>query len=305
MISQALFFAFFAHPRFVLRGAIASLSLILIAASHPSPTYSQEQTRGSETSASPTATPSVSGNASGGRSILKQGSRGESVSDLQALLRLLGFYGGAIDGVYQDSTASAVAAFQQAAGLQADGVVGSETWTRLLPPSPVVSGSTANAPGTGSTNAVSPLNGGAIANSSATPPSSSFPTPTTAPSSTFPSPTAQSPSTSVTPPASTPATPPASQTPTPQSSPQTPTSQPSTPQTPTSVSVDLPILRVGMRGSAVNGLQERLKAIGAFKGAIDGVFGSETQEAVKSAQRSFNLEPDGIVGPETWTALLR
>jgi peptidoglycan hydrolase-like protein with peptidoglycan-binding domain len=60
-----------------------------------------------------------------------------------------------------------------------------------------------------------------------------------------------------------------------------------------------------MRGSAVNGLQERLKAIGAFKGAIDGVFGSETQEAVKSAQRSFNLEPDGIVGPATWTALLR
>jgi peptidoglycan hydrolase-like protein with peptidoglycan-binding domain len=62
---------------------------------------------------------------------------------------------------------------------------------------------------------------------------------------------------------------------------------------------------MGMRGSAVNGLQERLKAIGAFKGAIDGVFGAETQEAVKTAQRNFSLEPDGIVGPETWMALLR
>jgi peptidoglycan hydrolase-like protein with peptidoglycan-binding domain len=60
-----------------------------------------------------------------------------------------------------------------------------------------------------------------------------------------------------------------------------------------------------MRGSAVTGLQERLKAIGVFEGAIDGIFGTETQEAVKAAQRNLNLDPDGVVGPATWIALLR
>jgi peptidoglycan hydrolase-like protein with peptidoglycan-binding domain len=60
-----------------------------------------------------------------------------------------------------------------------------------------------------------------------------------------------------------------------------------------------------MRGSAVEGLQERLKAIGFFSGAIDGVFGTETQAAVQAAQRNFGLEPDGVVGPATWLALLR
>jgi peptidoglycan hydrolase-like protein with peptidoglycan-binding domain len=60
-----------------------------------------------------------------------------------------------------------------------------------------------------------------------------------------------------------------------------------------------------MKGSAVNALQERLRSVGVFRGAIDGVFGQETQNAVKAAQRKFNLEPDGVVGPATWNALLR
>ncbi len=60
-----------------------------------------------------------------------------------------------------------------------------------------------------------------------------------------------------------------------------------------------------MRGSAVNGLQMRLQAIGIFSGTIDGVFGAETQEAVKAAQRNFNLEADGVVGSATWAALMK
>jgi N-acetylmuramoyl-L-alanine amidase len=60
-----------------------------------------------------------------------------------------------------------------------------------------------------------------------------------------------------------------------------------------------------MRGSAVNGLQMRLQAIGVFSGAIDGVFGAETQEAVKAAQRNFNLDADGVVGAATWAALMK
>ncbi|MBD2020394.1 peptidoglycan-binding protein, partial [Leptolyngbya sp. FACHB-36] len=48
-----------------------------------------------------------------------------------------------------------------------------------------------------------------------------------------------------------------------------------------------------------------LRTIGVFEGAIDGVFGAETQTAVRAAQRRFGLEADGVVGPSTWSALLR
>jgi peptidoglycan hydrolase-like protein with peptidoglycan-binding domain len=49
---------------------------------------------------------------------LATGSQGESVSELQAALKLLGFYNGAVDGIYSDVTAAAVSKFKQAAGLK-------------------------------------------------------------------------------------------------------------------------------------------------------------------------------------------
>jgi lysozyme family protein len=36
---------------------------------------------------------------------------------------------------------------------------------------------------------------------------------------------------------------------------------------------------------------------------IDGNFGSQTQDAVKSFQQSSNLTADGVVGQATWNAL--
>jgi peptidoglycan hydrolase-like protein with peptidoglycan-binding domain len=69
--------------------------------------------------------------------------------------------------------------------------------------------------------------------------------------------------------------------------------------------VSLPTLRLGMKGPAVVGLQRRLRAIGLLKSTADGVFGSETQEAVKAAQRKFQLEADGVVGPSTWIELMQ
>jgi len=60
-----------------------------------------------------------------------------------------------------------------------------------------------------------------------------------------------------------------------------------------------------MHGPAVIHLQERLRAIGVFEGAIDGIFGTETLAAVKAAQTKFQVDPDGVVGPVTWTVLLQ
>lgn len=172
------------------------------------------------------------------RPILKAGSQGMAVSELQAALKLLGYYADAVDGVYSESTAIAVSRFQQAAGLNPDGIVSPETWERLFPPTP-----------TAATNAV--------ATNSATDAK-----PTTA--SVSPSPTLSA-----------------------------------------STSVDLPVLRLGMRGAAVTKLQQRLQAIGLLKDAVDGVFGSKTEDAVEAAQRRYGLSPDGVVGSATWKNLLR
>ncbi|MEG5035000.1 peptidoglycan-binding protein [Microcoleus sp. AT3-D2] len=68
---------------------------------------------------------------------------------------------------------------------------------------------------------------------------------------------------------------------------------------------NFPVLRRRMRGPAVRDLQERLRAKGFLRVSADGVFGPETQAAVKAAQRQYQLPADGIVGRATWEALLR
>ena len=68
---------------------------------------------------------------------------------------------------------------------------------------------------------------------------------------------------------------------------------------------NFPVLRRRMRGPAVRELQERLRAKGFLRVRADGVFGPETQAAVKAAQRQYQLPADGIVGRATWEALLR
>ncbi len=72
------------------------------------------------------------------RPTLKVGSQGERVSELQAALKLLGFYSGVVDGTYSENTANAVSRFKQAAGLNPDGIVDATTWQRLFPREPIV-----------------------------------------------------------------------------------------------------------------------------------------------------------------------
>lgn len=64
------------------------------------------------------------------------------------------------------------------------------------------------------------------------------------------------------------------------------------------------ILRLGARGADVELLQLALRRVGYYFGGIDGVFGSNTQQAVLEFQRNFGLTPDGIVGVQTWNRLL-
>lgn len=158
------------------------------------------------------------------RPVLRVGSQGEDVSELQGILKLLGFYSGVVNGVYDTLTAQAVTRFQQAAGLKSDGVVGMDTWNLLLP------------------SAVQPIE----------------PQPT--PCNCYPG---------------------------------------------ASSSGDLPVLQFGMRGTAVVALQRRLQAQGFFSGIVDGIFGSETENAVRSAQLSYNLNANGMVDARLWDAILR
>ena len=62
---------------------------------------------------------------------LKPGDSGDQVKVLQKALASLGYDVGTIDGVYGTSTTNAVIAFQKAAGLTADGVVGPATRAAL------------------------------------------------------------------------------------------------------------------------------------------------------------------------------
>lgn len=65
---------------------------------------------------------------------LKPGSRGQPVRDVQAVLRSLGLYNGAIDGIYGPRTATAVATFQRSQRIVGDGRVGALTWQALRTP---------------------------------------------------------------------------------------------------------------------------------------------------------------------------
>ncbi len=64
--------------------------------------------------------------------VLRVGSQGQAVKDLQSRLYTLGYYTGEIDGRYGQGTREAVYAFQKRNDLLADGIVGEETRTVLF-----------------------------------------------------------------------------------------------------------------------------------------------------------------------------
>jgi len=62
-------------------------------------------------------------------------------------------------------------------------------------------------------------------------------------------------------------------------------------------------LSAGDSGSAVETLQQALKQLGLYDGAVDGDFGQGTSDAVVAFQNAHNLTPDGIVGQATADAI--
>jgi hypothetical protein len=58
-----------------------------------------------------------------------------------------------------------------------------------------------------------------------------------------------------------------------------------------------------MQGEAVRDLQQRLAKLGFDAGPADGIFGPQTEQAVREFQEQQGLSVDGVVGPQTWAVL--
>jgi len=65
-----------------------------------------------------------------------------------------------------------------------------------------------------------------------------------------------------------------------------------------------PILRRGDRNAAVRVMQYLLEDRGIVV-TVDGIFGPNTETAVKGFQADSGLQQDGIVGELTWSRLIR
>ena len=67
-----------------------------------------------------------------GLRVLGDGDTGEDVKILQAMLNLRGYDCGKVDGIFGSKTEDAVRRYQKDNGLTADGIVGKNTWRKLL-----------------------------------------------------------------------------------------------------------------------------------------------------------------------------
>ena len=63
--------------------------------------------------------------------VLRQGSTGGEVKEVQRRLKMWGYYSGEVDGIYGSKTVEAVKYFQRKNGLTADGIAGKATFAAL------------------------------------------------------------------------------------------------------------------------------------------------------------------------------
>ncbi len=64
-----------------------------------------------------------------------------------------------------------------------------------------------------------------------------------------------------------------------------------------------PLLRRGNRSNYVLIMQDALNALGFTGSGLDGIFGGNTEAAVRNFQQAYGIPSDGIVGCVTWTIL--
>ena len=73
--------------------------------------------------------------------------------------------------------------------------------------------------------------------------------------------------------------------------------------TPACSSGGFPLLKRGSISNYVLIAQDDLNTLGFRTGGLDGIFGSQTRNAVLQYQRSRGLSADGIIGCNTWRSL--
>ncbi len=69
------------------------------------------------------------------------------------------------------------------------------------------------------------------------------------------------------------------------------------------VYVNAAVVKTGSRGQIVKTIQTKLKRWGYYNGSVDGIFGTQTKNAVMFFQRKNGLTVDGIVGSATAKAM--
>ncbi len=266
----------------------------------------------------PTPTPTSAGTASS--DVLKSGSEGTSVKQLQQRLKDLGYYTGTVDGKFGSGTTAAVKTFQTANKLQADGIAGKATQESIYSPY-------------------------AIHKKDANLPSDSTSTkPTAKPTS---KPSSDSSGTKETPKGKTDIYLKLGSTGSQVEIMQNrlialgylsgtadktfaetteaaviafqkrnsiyadgiagPTTlaklYSSSAKKASSVAANLGSLKKGMSGGGVSALQDQLKSLGYYSGKVDGDFGDGTESAVIAFQMANGLTPDGIAGKATMNAI--
>ena len=62
-------------------------------------------------------------------------------------------------------------------------------------------------------------------------------------------------------------------------------------------------IRRGDRGKEVKTAQQLLNHKGYGAGSVDGIFGENTEKAVRALQKNYGITVDGIIGTDTWDSL--
>lgn len=83
-----------------------------------------------------------------------------------------------------------------------------------------------------------------------------------------------------------------------------PAKTPTKEKKPRAKKITYPTLRRGCEGDLVVQAQDLMSKAGSSV-QVDGKFGAGTQSAVRAFQRKHKLEATGVIGPETWSELLK